>query len=337
MDKPPVAAILSDLYRPILPDLKRVEDELTRIAPKGNPLLEEIGDYLFQLGGKRIRPALLLLANRLFGRPDAEAAVFWATMIETIHTASLVHDDLVDNSNQRRGQATVHVRWGANITVLLGDFLYLQSIRLSLRTRHNALIDILADVTALMVEGELIEASWRGKPEIPEPVYWDILDKKTAALFAGACRIGAEIGGASPDQAAGIEAFGRRLGLCFQIVDDWLDYSGDAAKLGKPVLSDLKEGRFTLPLLRCFDRLDGTGKRRLLEAVDGLVSADRTSSEEAGRGILAAVRETGALEATLEEARRSAAAAGSLLESMPENEAHGALRGLIGLTINRDK
>ncbi|MCX6561467.1 MAG: polyprenyl synthetase family protein [Candidatus Aminicenantes bacterium] len=331
MDNSPVAAALSDLYRPILPDLALVEDELRRVVPAANPLLAEIGDYLFLLGGKRIRPALLLLSNRLFGLPDGES-VFWSAMIEVLHTASLIHDDIVDNSDRRRGQATVHARWGANITVLLGDFLYIQSILLALRKRNYALIDILAGVTAAMIEGELVETSWSGKPDIPEPVYREILNKKTASLFAGACRIGAELGHATPAQSEAMEAFGRCLGMCFQIVDDWLDYAGDAGTLGKPVLSDLREGRFTLPILRCLKRLEGEPKRRILARIESLAS-----DPEVGPEILDAVRATGALAETLEEARRSAAEAEAILRTLPESEAREALLGLIGLLLNRDK
>ncbi len=166
MDTPPVAAALNGLYRSIQPDLERVEAELRLVVPSANPLLREIGDYLFQLGGKRVRPALLLLSNRLFAPPHPDA-VFWSAMVEILHTASLIHDDIVDHSDRRRGRATVHERWGANITVLLGDYLYIQTILLSLRKRNDALINILADVTARMVEGELIETSWSGEAGYP--------------------------------------------------------------------------------------------------------------------------------------------------------------------------
>jgi len=332
MDKPPVADTLHRLFRPVSADLERVEVELAQSAPSANPLLSEIGDYLFRLGGKRIRPALLLLGHRLFAPPSDEA-VFWAAMVESIHTASLIHDDIVDGSDRRRGQTAVHVRWGSNITVLLGDYLYIRTILRSLRTRRHGLIDVLADVTAKMVEGELIEASWRGRTDIPEPVYLDILDKKTASLFAGACRIGAEIGGASPAQAGDLEAFGRRLGLCFQIIDDWLDYSGDAAALGKPVLSDLREGRATLPLIRCLERLTEPDRETLRKAAGRVAAGDAAAVPE----VLDKVRRTGSLEATFKEARRSAAEAGSSLEGMPAGDAREALAGLVAVVLERNK
>lgn len=330
MEATTVAGTLNGLYRSIQPDLDRVEAELKGVVPRANPLLEEIGGYLFRQGGKRIRPALLLLSNRLFAPPHPEA-VFWSAMVEILHTASLIHDDIVDNSDRRRGRATVHERWGANITVLLGDYLYIQSVLLSLRKRNDALINILADVTSRMIEGELIETSWSGKPEIPEPVYRDILDRKTAALFSGACRIGAELGGASSGQAAGMEAFGRELGMCFQLVDDWLDYAGDAAALGKPVMSDLREGRFTLPIIRALARLENGPRGELLARIEGL-----GSDPAAAPAILATIRDTGALEETLEEARESAQRAEAALRTMPEGEDRATLLGLIGLLLKRD-
>lgn len=332
MDKTTVSDTLQRLFRPILPDLERVEAELALSAPSSNPLLKEIGGYLFGLGGKRIRPALLLLGSRLFG-PPREEAVFWSTMIETIHAASLIHDDIVDETSHRRGSTTLHLRWGTNITVLLGDYLYIQAIQRSLRTRRQGLIDVLADVTARMVEGELVEASWRGRTDIPEPVYLDILDKKTSSLFAGACRIGAEIGGASTQQAGSLESFGLSLGRCFQIIDDWLDYAGDPDSLGKPVLSDLREGRTTLPLIRCLERLPGPDRDKLREAAGRLAAGN----PEAEAPILVQIRETGALEATLDEARRSAREAGAFLGGLPGGEAREALACLIDVVLERNQ
>lgn len=329
MDPMPVNRVLSDLYKTILPDLDRVEGVLRDISRDPNPLIAEINAYLFQVAGKRVRPALLLLSGRLFGRPS-EDAPFWSAMIEVIHTASLIHDDIVDNSERRRGRKTVHAKWGPNITVLLGDFLYIKSIVRSLQKRQYRLIDILADVTAEMIEGELVESFWNRKPEIPEAVYLDILDKKTASLFAGACRIGGVLGGAPLEAEEKLERFGRSLGLCFQIVDDWLDYSGQADALGKPVLSDVREGRITLPLLLALARSDEKGRRALADLI-------RKCGSE-GRGItriLEAVRRHGALEDTLRRAQAYAADAKAALEELPPSEERTALLTLTDLLMQR--
>ncbi len=329
MDPSPVNRVLSDLYRTIQPDLDRVEGVLRDISRDPNPLIAEINAYLFQVAGKRVRPALLLLCGRLFGKPS-EDAPFWSAMIEVIHTASLIHDDIVDNSKRRRGRETVHAKWGPNITVLLGDFLYIKSIVRSLQKRHYRLIDILADVTAEMIEGELVESFWSRKPEIPEAVYLDILDKKTASLFAGACRIGGVLGGASPEAEASLERFGRSLGLCFQIVDDWLDYSGQADALGKPILSDVREGRITLPLLLALARSDEKGRRTLSDLI--------RKCGANGRGItriLAIVRRHDALEDTLRRARSCAADAKAALDELPPSEERAALMALTDQLILR--
>jgi octaprenyl-diphosphate synthase len=329
MDLSPAHRVLNDLYKSIQPDLDRVEIVLRDVSRDPNPLIAEINSYLFQVAGKRVRPALLLLSGRLFGKPS-EDAPFWSAMIEVIHTASLIHDDIVDNSERRRGRETVHAKWGPNITVLLGDFLYIKSIVLSLKKRHYRLIDILADVTAEMIEGELIESSWSRKPEIPEAVYLDILDKKTASLFAGACRIGGVLGGASPEAEDKLERFGRSLGLCFQIVDDWLDYSGDAAFLGKPVLSDVREGRMTLPLLLALNRSDKDGRRTLVDLI--------RKCGAKGRGIpriLDIVRRKDALQDTLRRAQAYAAEAKAALEGLPASEDRDALLTLTDLLLQR--
>ncbi len=329
MDSSPVNRVLSDLYKTIQPDLDRVEDVLGDISRDPNPLIAEINAYLFQVAGKRVRPALLLLSSRLFGRPS-EDAPFWSAMIEVIHTASLIHDDIVDNSERRRGRATVHAKWGPNITVLLGDFLYIKSIVLSLKKRHYRLIDILADVTAEMIEGELIESFWNRKPGIPEAVYLDILDKKTASLFAGACRIGGVLGGAPAEAEESLERFGRNLGLCFQIVDDWLDYAGQTDTLGKPVLSDVREGRITLPLLLALARSDEDGRRSLVDLI-GKCGAK-------GRGVLRIldiVRRKDALQDTLKRARTYAAEAKAALLELPASEDRAALLTLTDLMLQR--
>ena len=329
MDPAPVNRVLNDLYRTIQPDLDRAEGILRDISRDPNPLIAEINAYLFQVAGKRVRPALLLLCNRLFGQPS-EDAPFWSAMIEVIHTASLIHDDIVDNSERRRGRETVHAKWGPNITVLLGDFLYIRSIVLSLKKRQYRLIDILAAVTSDMIEGELVESFWNRKPEIPEAVYLDILDKKTASLFAGACRIGGVLGGAPSGAEENLERFGRNLGLCFQIVDDWLDYSGEAAALGKPVLSDVREGRITLPLLLALARADKEGRRSLIDLI--------RKSGPKGRGIpriLDIVRRKDALEDTLRRAQAYAAEAKAALLGLPASEERTSLQTLTDLLLQR--
>ena len=219
----------------------------------------------FQKRGKRLRPALLILGSRLCGYRGQEH-VFWSALVEIIHTASLIHDDIVDNSPLRRGRDTVHAKWGPNITVLLGDFLYIQSIALALKTKNHAIIDILADVTAQMVEGELIEYSQSGNPGLTEDAYLEILDKKTARLFSASCQIGGVLAGVSPKEQAA-EGIRPEPGLVFPDHRRSAGFTGDEATLGKPVLSDLREGRITLPLIYALRRSNGDLRDELVRLI----------------------------------------------------------------------
>ena len=324
-----VSETLRGLYRPIQAELDRVEGHLRELSRHANPLIAEIHDYLFEVAGKRLRPALLLFCNRLYGQPEGEAS-FWAATIEVIHTASLIHDDIVDNSDRRRGRASVHARWGPNVTVLLGDFLYIQSIVRTLATRRDRLTNIMAGVTAEMIEGELIEVSWAGRFQVPESIHLDILDRKTSSLFGGACRIGAVLGHAPAEEEDRIESFGRKLGLSFQIIDDWLDFTGNPEILGKPVLSDIREGRATLPLILALQRMDNRGRRELLTLIESGINDPESASR-----VLDFVRPTGALDEAMERARAYAREATSILEGFPPSEARQALLSLTRLLLER--
>jgi len=267
---------LTLLYKEIRSDLGRVEDRLESWSRSANPLTSEISRYVLRKRGKRLRPALVLLTSRLFS-PGSEESVFLASLVELLHTASLIHDDIVDNAGVRRGKASVHAKWGPNITVLLGDYLYIKSIGLSLQSRHDRVIRLLADVSARMIEGELDEFALAGDLRITEEQYRGIVESKTAVLFGACCRIGAILGLASPEEEEAVAAYGLNLGMTFQIVDDLLDLAGDPDVLGKPVLTDLAEGRITLPLIRSL-QVDGRAGRERIKALVGrkdISSAER--------------------------------------------------------------
>ena len=224
---------MSSLYKEIRSDLDRVEDRLESWSHSANPLTSEVSRYVLRKKGKRLRPALVLLTSRLFS-PGSEESVFLASLVELIHTASLIHDDIVDNAGLRRGKESVHAKWGPNITVLLGDYLYIKSIGLSLQSRHERVIRLLADVSARMVEGELDEYARSGDLKITEGQYLDIVENKTAVLFGACCRIGAILGLASPEEEEAVAAYGLNLGKTFQIVDDLIDVTGDAGSSASP-------------------------------------------------------------------------------------------------------
>ncbi|MGZ5498443.1 MAG: polyprenyl synthetase family protein [Candidatus Aminicenantales bacterium] len=322
---------MSSLYKEIRSDLDRVEDRLESWSRSSNPLTAEISGYVLRKKGKRLRPALVLLTSRLFS-PGSEESVFLASLVELLHTASLIHDDIVDNAGVRRGKESVHTKWGPNITVLLGDYLYIKSIGLSLQSRHERVIRLLADVSARMVEGELDEYARSGDLKITEGQYLDIVENKTAVLFGACCRIGAILGLASPEEEEAVAAYGLNLGKTFQIVDDLLDVTGDARVLGKPVLSDLGEGRITLPLIRALE----SGGRAGRDRVKSLVGRKDISGEER-RELVAALDAGGALDYATGRAREFAEKSLEAINPFPDTTPRETLIRLavFGLLRNR--
>jgi octaprenyl-diphosphate synthase len=321
------------LYGEIRADLDRVEDRLESWSRSSNPLTAEINRYVLGKKGKRLRPALVLLTSRLF-TPGSEESVFLASLVELLHTASLIHDDIVDNAGLRRGKESVHSKWGPNITVLLGDYLYIKSIGLSLQSRHERVIRLLTDVSALMIEGELDEYARSGDAEITEAQYLEIVRNKTAALFGVCCRIGAILGLASPEEEEAVAAFGLNLGMTFQIVDDLLDFTGDAGVLGKPVLSDLREGRITLPLIHALGSEDGDGGRA--RRIRDLVGRKDLSAED-GRAVLEVLAGAGSFAYAGSRAREFAERALEAVATFPDTATKGSLVRLAVFSLLRRK
>ncbi len=322
---------MADAYRDIKPDLEKVEEQLEAWSRSENPLTAEVSRYVLGKRGKRLRPALVLLTSRLFGAGPGEE-VFLASLVELMHTASLIHDDIVDKADRRRGAQSVHARWGANITVLLGDYLYIKSISLSLQSRHERITRLLADVSARMIEGELDEYALRGDLGITEEQYLAVAEKKTAVLFSACGRIGAILGRAAGAEEEAVAAFGLNLGLAFQIVDDLLDFTGDEKALGKPVLSDLAEGRVTLPLIH----LLRNGGRPCRERVAGLVGRGDVSGDEKA-ALLELLASSGALAHAAAKAGEFSARGLELLEGFPASPARSALAVLARFAADRSR
>src|SRR5438045_3095935 len=243
------------MFEPIRGDLEKVEREFVRHLESQVALIPTIGQYIQQGGGKRSRPAVLLMSARMSGYTGDDAALF-ASVIEFIHTATLVHDDIIDKSDMRRGRQAVHSRWGNDITVLLGDFLYIKSMSMALTHDNLDLIRLLCDVTLRMIEGELFQLTKNGVVDVSEDEHFEIIRRKTAYLFAGCARIGGMLGKTTREQQDALWEYGFNIGMAFQIVDDLLDFTGEQDALGKPVGGDLREGKITLPiihLLSCDD------------------------------------------------------------------------------------
>jgi octaprenyl-diphosphate synthase len=232
--KSPVLADLAQIFEPIRGDLDAVEQEFVRHIQSRVALIPEMGRYIQASGGKRVRPAVLLMAARLCGF-QGERAVLYASVVEFIHTATLVHDDIIDGADLRRGRLAVHSRWGNDITVLLGDYLYIKSMTMALTQDSLEIMRVLCDVALRMIEGELYQLTKTGDVDITEEEHFEIIRRKTAFLFGGCAQIGGMLGDATAEQAEALRDYGFNLGLTFQLVDDLLDYTADAAALGKPV------------------------------------------------------------------------------------------------------
>src|SRR5438094_9158265 len=237
-----------EIFDLVRDDLALVEDELARRCDTAFPSVSEIAAYLLGGGGKRLRPALLLLSANYAGRKD-RSAIRLAAVVELLHSATLIHDDVIDSADTRRGRPSANARWGNHRSVLTGDWLYMQSFQMALEERNFHILDILIDLTKKMVEGELIQLEKIGRIDVSEEDALRLATYKTACLFSGCARLGAVLGGLEGEREEALAEYGRYAGLAFQLVDDLLDFTASAEQLGKPVLSDLKEGKVTLPLI----------------------------------------------------------------------------------------
>ncbi|HET9368966.1 MAG TPA: polyprenyl synthetase family protein [Vicinamibacterales bacterium] len=252
----PSAASVPDLARifePVRDELSRVEREFARHLESRVELIPQMGRYVQMSGGKRVRPAVLLMAARLCGY-TGDRGVLNAAVVEFIHTATLVHDDIIDDATTRRGRMTAHSRWGSDITVLLGDYLYIRSMAMALTQDTLEVVRLLCDVTLRMIEGELYQLTKTGDIAVSEDEHFEIIRRKTAYLFSGCAEIGGLLGECRPEQRVALREYGFDLGIAFQIVDDVLDYMADQSALGKPIGGDLREGKVTLPIILLLQR-----------------------------------------------------------------------------------
>ncbi|MBV9241094.1 MAG: polyprenyl synthetase family protein, partial [Acidobacteria bacterium] len=231
-------------------EMQLVEEEFEGQASSNIQVINYLGEYLRVSGGKRLRPALLVLTNLACGGDgSSESTIRLATVMEMLHTATLVHDDIIDNADVRRNRSSVNARFGNQTAVLMGDWLYMSAFETSLRERSLQILDILTNLTRKMTEGELIQLTCIGRLDIGEEQYLDILLRKTAYLFSACCEIGAILAGQPDEVQVAMRQFGLELGIAFQIADDVLDVTADAKALGKAAGSDLLEGKLTLPLI----------------------------------------------------------------------------------------
>lgn len=320
-----------EIYKLIEKDLAQVEVELTRQSTPGIALIDSIGQYICGSGGKRIRPAILLLGAKMCGY-EGPVGPRLGAVVELIHSATLVHDDIIDNANVRRGRASVNAQWGNEITVLVGDWLYMTSFSLALGERRLKVLDVLIEATRKMVEGELIQLTLNGNLDITEEQHLDISIRKTAFLFSACSQLGGILGTAGKKREELLRLYGLNVGLAFQLVDDVLDFTSTESTLGKPVGSDLKEGKLTLPLIY----LMRDGEPRYREMVRKALH--ESESDAANRDeIFNLVREYRTADRVLEKARDYAHKAKECLKDFPASRSRDALLCIPDYIVQRDR
>lgn len=319
------------LLEPISPKLQLVEEELRRNFQSQIKTISDVGDHILGGGGKRLRPALLLLVSDMLGY-EGYRDVVYAAVVEFIHTATLVHDDIIDEAEIRRGRTSINYRWGNNLTVLVGDYLYTHSMNLALAEGNLDVLRLLSNVTIRMIEGEILGLELNGRADLSIDDYFDIVTRKTAALFGACCRIPGYLVEMPDSQAAPLFNYGLNLGICFQVIDDLLDFTSSTEVLGKPALSDLKEGKVTLPLILALPRATQR-ERELVAHVASRKSFDGVSPNE----ILDLVDRYGTLDKTREIARDYAARARKALEQFPDVPAKDALEVALDFVLERDR
>jgi octaprenyl-diphosphate synthase len=334
-----IAKGIFDLVRD---DLALVEQEIAAQNSAAIEPVEEIASYLYQGGGKRLRPALLLLAAGAAGY-RGQSAIRMGAVVEMIHSATLVHDDVIDGAQMRRGRPSTNARWGNHMSVLAGDWLYMRSFEMALRERNFAILDILIGLTQNMVEGELLQLTLLGRMDLTEADATELAYRKTACLFSGCARLGAVLGGQPKNVEESLAEYGRNAGLAFQLVDDLLDFTASPEQLGKPVLSDLKEGKVTLPLILSLQNgasQHGAAKSSAYEEGRGLVAKvleERDFVSVRPEQITQLVMETGALDRASSLAREYVKRAKMCLEELPDTEYRRALLAVPDFILDRQK
>lgn len=311
-------------------EMTLVEAEFKRQAASNIQAVDYLGEYLRSSGGKRMRPALLLLANYACGGNAAsENVIRMATVMEMLHTATLVHDDIIDNAAKRRGRESVNARFGNHTAVLMGDWLYMSAFETALKERSLEILDILTRLTRKMTEGELIQLTVIGNTEITEDAYFDILRCKTAYLFSGCCEIGAILANADAERQAAFRDFGMNLGVAFQLADDLLDFTADESGSGKPSGADLLEGKLTLPLIVLCRR-----RPELKQFLKEIISDGSYRNGSRGE-VMRRLDENGILEEIRSVALGFADTARKNLEVLPQTEYSLALEEIPNLVIDR--
>lgn len=324
-------AYVDRLLELVGPKLQLVEEELRRNFQSPIKTIQDVGEHILAGGGKRLRPSLLLIAAQML-KYEGYSDVIYGAVVEFIHNATLVHDDIIDEADVRRGRTSINYRWGNNLTVLVGDYLFMHSMDYALAEGRLDVLRLLSHVTLRMIEGEILGLETNGRADLSVDEYLDIVNRKTALLFGACCRIPGYIAEAPEPLANALQSYGFNLGVCFQLIDDLLDFTSSTEILGKPVLSDLKEGKITLPLILAMPR--ATPRER--EIVTHVVTTKSFDGIEP-REILDIVHRYGTLEQARGIAQEYAARGRAALEPFAPSAAKELLAMALDYVMDREK
>lgn len=309
-------------------DMLRVNQVITDNLASEVVLINQLSQHIILSGGKRLRPMLVILAARAC-QYEGEDDALLAAVVEFIHTATLLHDDVVDDSEMRRGKQTASTIWGNEAAVLVGDYLYSRAFQMMVRAQSMVIMDLLANTTNTIAQGEVLQLLNVHDPDTSEARYHEVIYAKTACLFEAACRIGALLGGVDAQQASALQTYGRHLGIAFQLIDDALDYSAASDELGKNTGDDLAEGKPTLPLIRAMEVGDDSQKALIREAI----KKGKTDHFEA---INQVIEDTGALQYTIDQAHAQSDLARQQIDSLNDSEYKRALLFLADYAVDRN-
>jgi octaprenyl-diphosphate synthase len=324
------ALTATEIFGLIHDDLVRVEKEIRLESVASVEAVTAIGNYLQESGGKRLRPTLLLLASRLIG-DGGETAIRLGAVVEIVHSATLMHDDVIDAAETRRGRPSTNVRWGNHTSVLAGDWLYMQAFQMALREHNFRILDLLIGLTQMMVEGELLQLERIGSIDVSEADCMELVDRKTACLFSVCAQLGALAAGADVPTEERLGEYAWNLGMAFQLVDDVLDFTSRETTLGKPVGSDLREGKVTLPLVYALE--NATPEERCQVA---LILQERSYEKVPFSEILAMLRRHRGIERVKDRAQAFTNKARELITEFPESPYQRALYAVTDLITERD-
>jgi octaprenyl-diphosphate synthase len=322
----------SEVFSLVREDLALVETDLASLLASEVGPIDEMGRYLREGGGKRIRPALLIVSARACaGRGELPGATRMAAVMEMLHTATLVHDDIIDSAEVRRGRPSVNREWGNERSVLMGDWLYMKAFEITLQGRNFKILDLLTSMTRGMTEGELIQLDFLGRIDITVEDHLEIVRRKTAFMFSACTEIGAIVANANETERAALSAYGLNAGIAFQLIDDVLDFVSTEDKLGKPVANDLREGKLTLPLIYLL-QLGNAEHRHAVETVVREGGFETVSRDR----ILELVCDFGTLDRARAEARQYAARAAEALDVVPDSDFRRALLSIPEFIVERE-